>query len=280
MSYQETVVPNHQKSIDILKGGDRAEDFLEIRRPKMDNFSGIYGADEVQEDKETVKKGKEIQKGEDRELSSIVEAIFCDKAETCYGKYGIRVEVPSSFDDIVNHTDAVLTLPDGTVVSLDFTVSEGELAWKFREMRKKKGGKLTELKYYEPERGLMENIPRSVLFISADNAKKLNDRWLNNNPPLDDDKLFVDLMEQIYVGILAIKDDSDHPINDSERHELKAYEKAALVLKPVFTDIFYDRNDDVKKIGSGNIVKLLGAMAEAGMTVARDKVLREMPPKN
>jgi len=180
----------------VKKLGERAREKIFSARPELDDFSGLYSTEEINEDKERVSflqdKFNEIMTPSQermKEVAAIFEAIVIDEAESSewLGSRAI-VYSASEYDDFMNGVDAVAEFKnnenesDFLALAMDVTFSSDieNIEKKInRVLKSVKDGVLTPLKYFADEDGNQSKmeVPRVVIGADAEMVGELMKIW-------------------------------------------------------------------------------------------------------
>ena len=190
----ENVVESGKVDLDRMYA--RAVKKLRGHAVKPEIFCDLYGAQQVEADLDEVRRLERIfeaQSAADKiptgKLAKIFEWIMLESIELSnwLGEDVVTI-VPSQYDDYINHVDSIAEFrkqkggAEYLAFGIDVTIGIGVVHQKLLGIKDEiRRGKLTRIKYFLSEfaniRGELSKIPRVLIAISAENAKKLAELW-------------------------------------------------------------------------------------------------------
>ena len=166
--------------------------FQELRID-VDEFEGVYSREEIERDKESVRKKKrriEEQDTAPTKRAQILEALLAEQIELSewLGLDAMTI-IPAEYDDLYHGVDLAAEFQrDGTLqhlaMGVDVTTSPFSIEKKLNIIRDHlTDGTMTEMKYFTSERlpnlhGRYENIPSIVVGADARTINELAELWL------------------------------------------------------------------------------------------------------
>lgn len=175
---------------------------------KVDELGGGYSREEIEHDKESVRKKKQRIEEQDTaptKRAQILEALLAEQIELSewLGPDAMTI-IPAEYDDLYHGVDLAAEFQrDNTIqhlaMGVDVTASPLSIEKKFAIIRDHLAdGSLTEMKYFTSERfpdfhGRYANIPSIVIGTDARTINELAELWLtvdkSKNPPLGIDSI-------------------------------------------------------------------------------------------
>lgn len=177
---------------------ERANEEIEQYAIKLEDFSDLYGEENISKDKKEVERLEAIFSQDSKEaqqtnkLATVFEAILCEHSELSewLGPNVFTIKT-SRYDDIKNGVDGVAEFHEDNssashlALAVDITFSS-DTSKKFERIKNEiNSGKLAKIKYFKSEqmkiRGELANVPRVVIGVEARTVKELADLWTSKD---------------------------------------------------------------------------------------------------
>lgn len=240
------------EEINLNEIHEKAEKFLKDEEIKIEEFTDLYGEENVKKDRDFVEK-KEAEYAQDlspehehaKKLSTILEAVIHEQVELndWFGPSAITIK-PSRFDDIKNGVDSIAEFRESEksasyfALGVDATISSGSgIEKKFERIKKEiKEGKLAKVKYFLSEhmniRGEFNKIPRVVIGADCNTVKELSELWINkDNKALEKHPIQLLILKEILLQCEIFKNYA----KKVNRPEIVAiYEKSQKIVQGIY----------------------------------------------
>ena len=201
-----------------------AEKFLKQEEIKIEDFTDLYGEENVKKDREYVEKREEEfaqesspERKQAKRISTILEAVIHDQVELSdwFGPNAVTIK-PSRFDDIKNGVDSIAEFQEPKksasyfALAIDATLS-ADIKNKFDRIKEEIWrGELAKVKYFSSDymniRGELNKIPRVVIGTDFKTVKELGELWSEkNNKALEKHPIQFIILKEILFQCEAFK---------------------------------------------------------------------------
>jgi len=218
-----------------------------------EDFADLYGAENVKQDIEYVKKMENIFKNESlpetkemKKLATTLEAIIYEQAElnNWLGPDAETIKT-SQYDDIKNKVDSVVEFykeEDYTSSHLALAIDETfsfNINEKFNRIKKEiEKGELTQIKYFVSEkmnlRGELNKLPRVVIGTNAKTIQIIGELWLEKKQKeLAKHPIQFLLLEEM---LLQIKTFKDYAQKIGQADIVAIYDKTEKILQKIYNE--------------------------------------------
>jgi len=189
-----------------------------LKKIKLEDFEDLYGKENVQKDKEYVRKMEYLfnkernsEKDNSSKLATIFESVIHEHGELSdwFGSSAFTIKT-SRYDDIKNGVDEIVEFIEENkkfshlALGVDVTIAN-ETYSKFKKIIDEiNQGKLAEIKYFKSDelgiRGELKNVPRVIISVEGETVKELGGMWLEGkNKELSEHFIQYQILEEILL---------------------------------------------------------------------------------
>ncbi len=196
MNFERIDSKNNFEQLTLDKAFEKAKSIIEEAEIKPEDFSDVYGTDEIRNDVQYVERMERefedretLEQKKHKKLATVFEAIVHEHAELSewFGPDAETIK-PSRYDDIKNGVDTIAELKEGgksvthLAMGIDVTFSH-DAEKKFKRIKQEiENGTLAEVKYFHSEymgvRERLPNVPRVVIGADEKTIRELSAMWL------------------------------------------------------------------------------------------------------
>ena len=212
--FEERIIEN----LTLEKEFSKAKEVIKRDEIKLEDFEDLYGKENVQKDKEYVRKMEYLfnkernsEKDNSSKLATIFESVIHEHGELSdwFGSSAFTIKT-SRYDDIKNGVDEIVEFIEENkkfshlALGVDVTIAN-ETYSKFKKIIDEiNQGKLAEIKYFKSDelgiRGELKNVPRVIISVEGKTVRELGGMWLEGkNKELSEHFIQYQILEEILL---------------------------------------------------------------------------------
>ena len=212
--FEERIIEN----LTLEKEFSKAKEVIKRDEIKLEDFEDLYGKENVQKDKEYVRKMEYLfnkernsEKDNSSKLATIFESVIHEHGELSdwFGPSAFTIKT-SRYDDIKNGVDEIVEFIEENkkfshlALGVDVTIAN-ETYSKFKKIIDEiNQGKLAEIKYFKSDelgiRGELKNVPRVIISVEGKTVRELGGMWLEGkNKELSEHFIQYQILEEILL---------------------------------------------------------------------------------
>lgn len=266
MCYYINNMRNYERQTDLMieklnldKIHKEAVELLKNNEIDPNKFTDLYGPENVENDKNYVKKMEERFKKPEQEdvdkLATILEAIIYEHAELSEW-LGPNTETikTSRYDDIRNGIDLIAEFIENEKsafhlgLAVDATLSSDKINEKIKRIKEEiDKGKLARIKYFRSDflgiRGELSNLPRIIIAADAKTINELSELWSEGRmKELGKHQIQFQILEEIILQLETFK-------NYAEKKKLSNIALIYQKLLKMVKDIYQKKQKNVEDFG-------------------------------